>query len=190
MRDTVSSTGGAIQSALKALHRESVEYWDSLATGTFLTPIGDAWSPADNVRHLTKSMRAVTQGLRVPHVVLFFAFGRASAPSRPYASVREIYRARLAQGASAGRFAPRPQAAPSSPEAARASIMARHAAAVASLCDAIGHWPESALDARRLPHPLLGRLTIREMLLFTVYHNRHHLENVQRRFASVPMSTS
>lgn len=157
----MSSTGGAIQSALKALHRESVEYWDSLDTGTFLTPIGDAWSPADNFRHLTKSMRAVTQGLRVPRVVLCFAFGRASAPSRPYASVREIYRALLTQGASVGRFAPRPQAAPSSPEA-----------------------------ARRLPHPLLGRLTIREMLLFTVYHNRHHLENVQRRFASVPMSTS
>jgi uncharacterized damage-inducible protein DinB len=68
--------------------------------------------------------------------------------------------------------------------------MASHAAAVAELCAAIAQWPETALDARRLPHPLIGRLTVREMLLFTVYHNRHHLENVQRRFASAPPGTT
>lgn len=189
-RDPVSSTAVAIRSALTALHRESVAYWDALDTDTFLAPIGDAWSPADNVRHLTKSMRAITQGLRLPRVVLLVAFGRPSAPSRSYASVREIYWARLARGASAGRFAPRPEVAPMQTDTARAQIMARHAAAVTSLCDAIGRWPESALDALRLPHPLLGRLTVREMLLFTLYHNRHHLENVQRRLASVPAVNS
>ncbi|WP_145979260.1 DinB family protein [Gemmatimonas phototrophica] len=185
LSDSARSSGSDIRTALHALHRESVAYWDALNTATFLAPIGTAWSPAENVRHLTKSMRAVTQGLQLPRVVLLVAFGRATAPSRPYAAVREVYRARLAQGASAGRFAPRPHAAPSNPEDARARTMAAHAAAVASLCDAVERWPERALDARRLPHPLLGRLTVREMLFFTLYHNRHHLENVQRRFASI-----
>ena len=188
--DAGGFTGPEIQAALKALHRESELYWDSLATSTFLAPIGDAWSPADNVRHLTKSIRAVTRGLGMPRLVLLLAFGRSSAPSRPYASVREIYRARLAQGASAGRFAPRAQQKSGEPEATRARIMASHAAAVAELCAAIARWPESALDARRLPHPLIGRLTVREMLLFTVHHNRHHLENVQRRFASASPGTT
>lgn len=188
--DAGSSTGPDIQSALRALHQESVAYWDALETHTFLAPIGDAWSPADNIRHLTKSMRAVTQALRVPRFVLRLAFGNASAPSRSYASVCEIYRARLARGASAGRFAPRAQPVPSDPDAVRARIMASHAASIAALCAAITQWPEPSLDARRLPHPLIGRLTVREMLLFTVYHNRHHLENVQRRFASAPTGTT
>jgi hypothetical protein len=33
----------------------------------------------------------------------------------------------------------------------------------------------------RLPHPLLGKLTVREMLFFTVYHNAHHLDQVASR---------
>ncbi|MBX7119408.1 MAG: DinB family protein [Gemmatimonadaceae bacterium] len=176
-------TGSEIRSALRALHDESAAYWGSLDTRTFLAPVGAAWSPADNVRHLTKSVRAVTQALRLPRLVLWIAFGRAGAPSRSYDAVREDYRARLVRGASAGRFAPRPQAAAPAPEAARARIMASHAAAIEALCAAIARWPEPALDAHRLPHPLIGRLTVREMLLFTVYHNRHHLANVQRRFA-------
>jgi hypothetical protein len=43
---------------------------------------------------------------------------------------------------------------------------------------------QSALDRWRLPHPLLGRLTVREMLFFTLCHNRHHLEGVRRKLAA------
>jgi hypothetical protein len=37
------------------------------------------------------------------------------------------------------------------------------------------------LERIRLPHPLLGRLTTREMLFFTLYHNQHHVEVAKRR---------
>ena len=36
-------------------------------------------------------------------------------------------------------------------------------------------WPEPSLDRYQLLHPLLGRLTVREMLEFSVYHHAHHL---------------
>ena len=42
-------------------------------------------------------------------------------------------------------------------------------------------WSERALDRYRLPHPLLGRLTVREMLLFTLYHSVHHFSLVSTR---------
>jgi len=35
-------------------------------------------------------------------------------------------------------------------------------------------WNESELDGYLLPHPLIGKLTIREMLFFTMYHNLRH----------------
>lgn len=187
----IPSTGTSIQTALREVHTASVSYWETFDSPTFLASIGDAWSPADNVRHLTSSMRAVTRGMRMPRLFLLVAFGRSTSPSRPFATVREVYRARLAHGASAGRFAPRPRDAAVDPHAERARIMSEHAMAVTALCDVVAQWPEAALDARRLPHPLLGPLTVREMLLFTVYHNRHHLENVQRRLATrgLPFAT-
>jgi hypothetical protein len=36
-------------------------------------------------------------------------------------------------------------------------------------------YREGKLDHYILPHPLLGKLTLREMLFFTIYHNEHHL---------------
>lgn len=179
-------TAGEIATALRALHADSVQYWSSVPTAAFLAPLGEAWSPADNVRHLTKSVRAVSAGLRLPRWVLWFAFRGARRPSRRYAEIREIYRARLARGASAGRFAPEAQRVIVDPVAERARIMERHAIAVEEMARLVTRWPEQALDRRQLPHPLLGILTVREMLFFTLYHNRHHVDGVRRRRTLAP----
>lgn len=179
-------TGPEIADALVALHHESVQYWASFTAAAFLAPLGEAWSPADTVRHLTKSIRAVTAGLRLPRWLMRLTFGGTNGTSRSYLEMRDFYRARLAQGASAGRFAPAPHVARGPHEADRARIMAFHATAVTTLVGRIRAWPEPALDRRRLPHPLLGPLTVREMLFFTVYHNRHHLDGVRRRVAATP----
>lgn len=181
-------TGPEIRAALAAVHGASARFWEEMSTADFMARIGVAWSPAENVRHLTKSMRAVTKGLRMPRFVLLLAFGRAARPSRGYIEVREAYRARLARGADAGRFAPEVRPAPTDPAAERAQVMRYHATALAEMDAALARWPEQALDRRQLPHPLLGPLTVREMLFFTVYHNQHHVENVRRRLreASAP----
>lgn len=36
------------------------------------------------------------------------------------------------------------------------------------------------LDKYILPHPLLGKLTIREMMYFTIYHVEHHKKLTER----------
>jgi hypothetical protein len=115
--------------------------------------------------------------------VLWIAFRRPSSPSRTYSEMRDAYLARLATGVTAGRFTPDARPAPSDPEAERRRIMEYHDIAVEELVTRLLAWPEQALDRRRLPHPALGPLTVREMLLFTLYHNRHHLDIVKRRLA-------
>ena len=35
-------------------------------------------------------------------------------------------------------------------------------------------WDEKELDEYYLPHPILGKLTVREILFFTIYHNLRH----------------
>jgi hypothetical protein len=44
----------------------------------------------------------------------------------------------------------------------------------------IGQWSEKNLDAYLLPHPLLGKITVREMLFFTTFHTDHHLNIMQK----------
>ena len=107
----------------------------------------------------------------------------AAIPAAEFAAPQgEIYRATLREtGATAGRFAPSAQAAPADPAAWQQEVLAKWRGAVSGLALRIPRWSEPALDRYRLPHPLLGQLTVREMLLFTVYHNVHHLEQVAGR---------
>jgi hypothetical protein len=166
---------------LRTLHERSTRFWEAFSTADFLEPIGEAWSPADNVRHLSKSIRPLAQGLRVPKPLIFLRFGLSLRGSRGYEEIREVYQGILAGGADAGRFAPKPEGPSVDPEAWRRELMERREATAKALEEAIELWGERALDRCRLPHPLLGKLTVREMLFFTLYHNLHHVRNVARR---------
>jgi hypothetical protein len=171
---------------LRALHESSTEFWDSFPASDFFAPLGDAWSPADNVRHLIKSNRPVARALRLPRIALLARFGIALRRSRTFAEVRDTYRAALARGVTAGRFAPAPEPAPADPDAARRALMKKRAEIAADLESAVEAWGERALGRFRLPHPALGMLTVREMLFFTLYHNLHHVNNVARRMGDRP----
>jgi len=170
-----------IRRELRALHERSTVFWEAFSTAEFLAPIGEAWSPADNVRHLIKSIRPLARGLRIPRLLVLLTFGPALRASRGYAEIRAVYQGALAKGADAGRFAPSPEGPPADPEAWRGEVMRRWREAADSLDEAIVPWSEGFLDRCRMPHPLLGKLTVREMLLFTLYHNLHHVQNVARR---------
>ena len=67
--------------AMERLQGESTTYWNAFSTEEFFRPIGQAWSPAENVRHLNKSNRAVAQALRLPGLILGLSFGRAPRSS-------------------------------------------------------------------------------------------------------------
>ena len=166
---------------LRSLHEQSTAFWESFGAAEFFAPLGDAWSPADNVRHLLKSNRPVARALGTARVALALRFGVGFRKSRSYAEIRETYRAALAGGVTAGRFAPRPEPAPADPETARRALMEQREATASALASALARWGEGALDRLRLPHPALGKLTTREMLFFTLYHNLHHVLNVARR---------
>jgi hypothetical protein len=45
---------------------------------------------------------------------------------------------------------------------------------VGKLCKQLLDYSEKDLDELILPHPLLGKLTLREMMYFTMYHVTHH----------------
>jgi hypothetical protein len=175
--------GPEIVRELRALHARSRDFWSSFSTAELFHPLGDAWSPADNVRHLLKSNRPVLRAVSTPKILLAIRFGAGLRPSRTYAEVRERYLARLAEGVTAGRFAPRPLEGLEQTEEQRRVLLAEMDRVSEHLTGAVSGWREWQLDRLYLPHPALGRLTVREMLFFTLYHNLHHVRNVERRMA-------
>ncbi|MFN2399406.1 MAG: DinB family protein [Gemmatimonadaceae bacterium] len=169
--------------SLLSIHTDLSAYLDSLAPTTFFARIGDAWSPAENARHLIKSMRPIVLAMKAPRIVLAVLFGISVRPSRDFARIRAAYREQLALGGKAGRFAPSLEGQPAAPLARRKEIMTALHDVLNDLVLAAQPWSERALDRYRLPHPLLGKLTVREMLMFTVYHNSHHAINLRTRLS-------
>ena len=76
--------------------------------------------------------------------------------------------------------------APTDPVAARRDIITQWQGASSGVLRAIPRWSEHALDQTWVPHPLLGLLTVRELLEFTVYHTSHHLTIVAERISDGP----
>lgn len=158
---------------------------EALAPECFFAPQGDRWSPAEHVDHLIRSVRPLAMALKVPKIALWLRFGRG-ARSRPNAEVIERYLGLLASGAGArGRYLPAAEEGSLSAERQERSL-ARLAAVGAELAAALGRWSEGQLDRYRLPHPLLGLLTVREMIAWSLYHARHHRALVLERLGEAP----
>ncbi|HEX2835191.1 MAG TPA: DinB family protein [Thermoanaerobaculia bacterium] len=169
----------ALLAALEEQERASLAYWSAFDDDTFFRRIGESWSPAETVRHLVKSLRPVAKALGMSKLVLRLLFGRPRRAPESFDELVTRYRGLLAAGGEAGRFAPSPRHEPDL-AAFRQTILRDYAGANRSLRAALATWPDEKLDRLQLPHPLLGKLSVREMLYFTLYHLRHHMDVVER----------
>ncbi|MES2882718.1 MAG: DinB family protein, partial [Bacteroidota bacterium] len=87
------------------------------------------------------------------------------------------YKAKLvAGGRASGRFVP-----PIIYAAKKTTLLSKYQNQKQKLVSKIKNTSEKDLDLYILPHPLLGKITLREMLFFTVYHNEHHLNILKSR---------
>ncbi len=117
----------------------------------------------------------------MPPFLLKLIFGKANRPSRTYDELVEKYQSKLAAGGkSTARFLPADVKFEK-----REKLINKLHDVLDSLIRQVDTFSEEELDKLILPHPLLGKLTFREMLYFTIYHVGHHekhtRENLQKR---------
>jgi hypothetical protein len=174
-------TAAELRRDLAAVRDWSTAFWQGFGVDQFFAPLGDAWSPADNVRHLIKSNRPVAWALGLPRVLLLLRFGYGRRPSRSYSELVAYYHGALEDGLQAGRYAASPLPPERRTAEERERTIDRLAGTVTDVIAALARWPERSLDRLRLPHPGIGLLTVREMAFFTLYHNTHHVLGVARR---------
>lgn len=164
-----------------ALQEEIRDYFRDLPLEQFFASQGQAWSPAGHLRHLIKSTRPLVRAMKLPKLLLGLLFGRSMAGSRSFEQVRDMYLAAIDEGLQAGRFAPSKAPPRVLGEDERTKILEEWDATGEAFLHVLGRWSESNLDSHRLPHPGMGKLTVREMLYFTLYHDAHHARRVVER---------
>ena len=169
--------------SLAAAERAVGDFFGSLSAEAFVRRESSAWTPAEHLEHLNTAVKAVAEGFEMPRWLLRLRFGRPRRSSRTYEHLRDDYLARLEQGAGAtGRFVPgRVGFDEDDSMVRRTRLLSRWYRANERLRSALERWTERDLDRVQLPHPILGRITAREMVLFTIYHNHHHIAAAGRR---------
>ena len=168
------STKSELITALKDSNGLVLNWFTEISAKDFFTRHGEVWSASDNIDHLIKSHKPIAKALRLPKFTLQAMFGKPERPSRSYEEICTIYRDEIARGAQAsGRYLPN-QENPENFEEKKMELIEQFSRAGADLVSVVEKWSEIELDSCLLPHPLIGKLTIREMLYFTIYHNLRH----------------
>lgn len=141
----------------------------------------DKWSIAENIRHLVVSTNASTLAFRLPTIMLKFIAAKANRPSRSYDELVAKYKKKLSEGGKAsGKFIPAKFSSMSEEE--KNKLLKKWRVATGKYLSSFDRNPiGEILDRYAIPHPLLGKITLRELAYFTIYHTQHHLNIIQSR---------
>lgn len=151
-------------------HHSLIQYLGSLDEYSFLLSAIGKWSAAEQLDHLIKSVSPVNQALSLPNFLLKLIFGKANRPSKSYEELVEKYQGKLLAGGKAPKaFTPKKITFQQ-----RDTILNKLEQLALAVSKKATQYTEDELDTLILPHPLLGKLTLREMLYFTGYHCTHH----------------
>lgn len=171
---------------LEEIHRnfqkaqdEIVSFFKEIPQETFFSNPPGGWSPAENIRHLTTSIVPVSLFLKKELHFLLQIFGKTSF-SRSYSEIVRQYKKKLNEGSTAGVFSPFSLSFIRTREWQELECNTL-SAALDQLIQVIPDWSEIEVDSTNIVHPILGTISVREMLYFSLYHLYHHSTIVEER---------
>lgn len=160
-----------INQFLTTQHAAFLHIIRSLSEEDYLLAKNGKWTAGQQLDHIRRSVQPVALAFGLPAWTLRLLFGKANRTSRSYDALVEKYHQKLAAGYIASRrYVPPPTVGLKEREKLAATLEKQ----VQQLNRRLVKYSENQLDTLLLPHPLLGKLTMREMLYFTAYHVEYH----------------
>jgi hypothetical protein len=162
---------------LQDSYKSFTAFVSSLTEKQFLfSPAPDKWTSGQQAKHLLMSIKPLRLALSLPDWFLKIYAGKANRPSKTYEELVEKYKYKLSQGGTASS----PYIPKEVPVESQRIITRQIRTNVDKLCKKLERYSEERLDTLILPHPLLGKVTLREMMYFTIHHARHHQNSIEQ----------
>lgn len=144
------------------------------------------WTMAGHLYHLTKTTKEIGRGMSMPRIALRTTFGKCNRPERTFEEqynkyINALENFKVTNGKSyipSDTFLP-----PAGKELDKEELIQWFSKEMTSLQKLIGKWKEKDLGVYLLPHPALGKMTIREIIYFSIFHTKHHLDNLKENYA-------
>lgn len=164
-----------IQKELIEKHKLFTGYISSLTENEFVfRKNNEKWSAGQQLQHIYLSVRPINLALLLPKFIVRLIFGKPKL-NRTYEELVSAYQLTLTNGGKAGAlYVPKNV---SSRQKQKLIIGLMNL--IKSINEKVDKLSEEDLDNLILPHPLIGKTTIREILYFTIYHVQHHQKAIK-----------
>lgn len=154
------------------LNEKGDEYWEYGPSGK--------WTTGQHIVHLTQSLKPLIRALKIPKFILKYKFGAANRPLKSYEQVVDRYHQKLE--ADKNVVSPFSNKMPNPGLGEKDQwIKLLHEQNNALINIIEKKWNSKNLDTYLLPHPLMGRMFISEILMWTAYHTEHHHKLIEVR---------
>ena len=173
---------------IKQLHSASKEFThfcNGIDTDSFFHQPVEKWSVAQNIKHLVVSANTTKLAFLLPKFIVRIYAGKPNRPSRNFDELVNKYKLKLKEGGRAsGIYIPKII----SPQKGKGTMLISFTKSMEKLISSIDKkWNDPQLDQYLAPHPLLGKITLRELCYFTIYHTYHHLDIIKQRLTDNKM---
>jgi uncharacterized damage-inducible protein DinB len=166
--------------ALETQKLEFQSFLSSIPNKQFFDGSSEKWSIAHHLKHITSVINRIATGLLNPGAL---PKREPATPSRDFATMHQTYLETLRNTPSETLR----QLGSRVTLEERQDLDAYKTQMISSFADAVGNFnaalegfDEASLEQLGMPHPLLGIISTREMVFFTVFHNTHHQNGIKK----------
>jgi uncharacterized damage-inducible protein DinB len=160
------------QTLFNWLEQHDSERWETGPEGK--------WTTGQHILHLLQSIKPLNTALSLPKFVLKYKFGTSNRSVRDYEAISKRYLERLENAKGITYKGSQNMKIPKLKD--KAYIINRLNTECKKLQYKTKKWKDSELDNLILPHPLLGKMPVREIIMWTAYHVEHHTKTLQESY--------
>ncbi|OSY89416.1 hypothetical protein WH52_01925 [Tenacibaculum holothuriorum] len=162
----------AIADLLEEKHKNLFDWTNNQPDAINETGPEGKWTTGQHVVHLVDSIKQVNTALSYPKFLLKYKFGVANREVRPYEEIVKRYQEKLSKNQEKAQEFNSNVKTPSQKK--YKELLFTLQVQNKKLQHKTKKWNDKDLDNIILPHPLMGKMPVREIIMWTAYHTEHH----------------
>ena len=169
-----------IAELLESKHKELFSLLEPLDQDQWESGPEGKWTVGQVALHLLQSIKPLNDAMSMPKFILRYKFGKANREVRDYETVINSYNEKLAN--AQGGVSPFSQNMKAVTFKDKDYILNRLQMENKKLQYKTQKWKDKSLDNYILPHPLMGKMPVRELAFWTAYHVEHHTKQLKLNY--------
>lgn len=169
-----------IADVLEEKHQALFDWLEKQPEDKWVAGPENKWTTGQHALHLLKSIKPLNDALSMPRLLMRTMFGKNNRAVRSYEKVASRYEEKLSENLDKAELFNEKLKAPALKD--RTYILNRLKTESKKLQYKTRRIRDEDLDELILPHPLMGKMAIREIIMWTAHHVEHHTNTLREKY--------